>query len=519
MPDAPRRFRFPTPFTVLLAVTALAAAATWLVPAGRYATLRYDEAARAFVVDSLGTERSRPPTQATLDALGVRIGLGEFVGEDSAAGAITRPVSIPGTYARVEGDPQGVIDVLQAPVLGIHDSIDVILFVLVLGGFIGVFNRSGAFDIGLRALVQRFRGREPWLIAVAMLAVALGGTTFGMAEETFAFYPLLVPVFVAAGFDVMVPLAVIFVGSSIGTMASTTNPFATIIASNAAGVAWTTGLGGRVLMFALALAFGIGYVVRYGARVRADPSRSLVRGFVPPTVPALEASDALATGPAGSGTAAGVRPVSEGMARWLLVLFAAVFVVMIAGVSRFGWWFPEMTTLFFAAAIVVGVLQGAGERATVAAFIDGARDLLGVAFVIGLARGVTLVLDRGGVSGTLLFRATGALDGVPGVAFLLALLLVFVGLALFIQSSSGLAVLTMPIVGGLADVAGVPREAVVNAYLYGLGITALLTPAGLVLPSLAMVDVDYGAWLRFALPLVGGLALLAVASLVASAVL
>ena len=492
-----RRFAFPTPYTVLFAVIALAALATWVVPAGRYDTLRYDGERGAFLADSAGAERTLPATQATLDRLGVAIALGDFTG-----GGIKKPVALPGTYHRTDGAPQGVLDVLRAPILGLYDAIDVVLFVLVIGGFIGVFNRTGAFEVGLAALTRRLRGREAWLIVVVMALMALGGTTFGMAEETVAFYPLLLPVFLAAGYDRMVPVAAIFVGSTVGTMASTTNPFATVIASDAAGVAWTDGLGGRIGVFVVGLALATGYVVRYANRVRADPSRSLVRGGG--AVPALAAAI-----PPPSASAS----ISNARANGLLVLFGAVFVVMIVGVARLGWWFPEMTALFLGGAIVVGVIQRGGEAATVAAFLDGARDLLGVAFVIGLARGATLVLDRGEASGTILHAATALVSGMPGVAFLLALLAAFVVLSLFIQSSSGLAVLTMPIVGGLADVAGVPRSAVVDAYLFGLGITGLLTPSGLVLPSLEMVKVDYGAWLRFALPLAGLLTLLAVAAL------
>src|SRR5438034_4098138 len=135
--------------------------------------------------------------------------------------------------------PQGIIAILKAPVIGTYEAIDVILFVLVIGGFIGVFQKTGAFDAGLNALVSHLRGREAWLIIIVTTLISLGGTTFGMAEETLAFYPLLVPVFLAAGYDEIVSVAVMFIGTCIGTMASTVNPFAIIIASNAAGISWT----------------------------------------------------------------------------------------------------------------------------------------------------------------------------------------------------------------------------------------------------------------------------------------
>jgi uncharacterized ion transporter superfamily protein YfcC len=200
--------------------------------------------------------------------------------------------------------------------------------------------------------------------------------------------------------------------------------------------------------------------------------------------------------------------------RLLLFLFAATFVVMIVGVSRLQWWFTEMTTLFLAAAVLVGLIQGGGEKAFTEAFVRGAQSLLGVALIIGIARGVTIILNDGQVSATILDLAAGTVQGMPRILFIIALMFVFAGLTLFISSASGMAVLTMPIMGSLAAVVGVPSEEIVNAYLYGFGMMSLVTPTGLILPSLAMVNISYAAWLRFMAPL---LAILAVVSMIALA--
>ncbi len=488
------RFSLPSAYTVLMAIVVLAAAATWVLPAGRYDTLRYDDGRQLLVATRPAGEEPLPATQATLDRLGIGINVGQFLN-----GSIRKPVSIPRTYHAVAAHPQGPLAVFQAPILGIYDSIDVVLFVLIIGGFIGVFNRTGAFDAGIQVLVRRLRGREGWLVVIVTALIAVGGTTFGMAEETLAFYPILVPVFLAAGYDLLVPVAVIYVGSCMGTMASTSNPFATVIASDAAGVTWTAGLWGRLAMWGIGLAISIAYVLRYARRVKADPSRSLVksRAAEPPPAVAVEHEGRTSAAPAFSGRV-----------KLLLALFALTFVVMIYGVSRLDWWFPEMTTLFLTSAVLVALIQRTSERAFIHGFIEGAKDLLGVALIIGIARGVTIVLDHGLVSGSILYYAAGVVQHMSGVAFILGLLVLFFVLAFFIPSSSGLAVLTMPIVGALAVVAGVPREQVVNAYLYGQGIMGFLTPAGLVLPSLAMVNVRFDTWLRFILPLVAMLAVL-----------
>jgi uncharacterized ion transporter superfamily protein YfcC len=168
---------------------------------------------------------------------------------------------------------------------------------------------------------------------------------------------------------------------------------------------------------------------------------------------------------------------------------------------------------------VVGILRGGGEKRFVSDFVRGAESLLGVSLIIGIARGATIVMNEGQISGTLLQYASAAVSGMPGPAFIVALMLVFSGLTLFISSSSGMAVLTMPIMGALASVVGVPSEQIVNAYLYGFGIMSFITPVGLILPSLAMVGVSYATWLRFVTPLLGVLAVIAAVFLVAGVVI
>lgn len=511
-----KRLTFPSPYTVLLAVIVLSAAATWLLPAGAYQQLRYDEEAAAFVLETEDGEQALPGTQQTLDELGVQIPLEKFEG-----GAIRRPVAVPGTYTRLEASRQGLMAIARAPILGIYDAIDVVLFVLIIGGFIEVFNRSGAFTAGIRSLTNRLEGREAWLIIILTSLFALGGTIYGMAEETIAFYPLLVPIFIAAGYDLMVPLAVIYVGAGMGFMASTTNPFATIIASDAAGINWTEGLYGRVAMLIIGTTLCIGYIIRYGKRVKSGQAASLadadeqggevpalaVAGEIEADIGATERADASAAlaaadaaPPDTSRARVGTSALSTRM-RFLLVVFGLTFVVMVVGVSRLGWWFPEMTVLFLAAAVLVGVIAGGGEKRFVHTFVTGAERLLGVSFIIGIARGVTIVLDDGRISATMLEMSANLVSGMPHAPFIIGLMLVFFVLAFFISSSSGMAVLTMPIMGALGAMVGVSGAHVVNAYLFGFGLMQFITPTGLILPSLAMVNVSYAAWLRFFTPL------------------
>lgn len=488
--------RFPTPHSTLFAVLLIAAAATWLVPAGQYDSLRYSAEEQSLILASPDAERRLAPTQATLDSLGMPTRIAQFTD-----GQITRPVKVPDTYRRLESSGQGPIDLVFAAITGTHEAIDIILLVMMIGGFIRIYNTSGVLKVGIRRLAHRFHGHERWLIVLLTTLMAAGGTTFGLGEETIAFYPILVPIFLAAGYDRLVPVAVIFAGSQFGIMASTVNPFSVIIASDAAGVSWDSGIALRIAMLVLGLAALILYTLRYAERVRRDPSLSLVSEE--------ERNEHLPYStdiPAGSGDLTWRQTA-------MLTLFGATFVVMIAGITWFGWWMLEMSALFLASGVLSGILFGLDEKTLVHEFVVGASEMVGVALIIGLARGVTLLMNDGQIIDTVLFAASSAVAGVPDSFFLASLVAVFFALGLLISSTSGLALVTMPILGALAVSNGIAGESIVTSYVFGAGLMQLIAPTGLVLPTLAMANLKLSTWLRFILPLMGILAAIGVALL------
>ena len=477
--------KLPTPVTILMFVIILAAFATWFVPAGKYDTLAYSSG-DSFQLSKPDREVSLPFTQRTLDSLHILIRLEKF-----EHGDIRKPVSVPGSYHRLPQNAQGITAVIQAPLKGIYDTIDIILFVLMIGSFINVFYSSGAMDKGLIALSYRMKGQEAWLIIVLTFLFSLGGSSFGMAEEALVFYPVLVPLFLAAGYDLLVPVAVIHGGNTLGYLSSFSNPFSTIIASNAAGISWADGLNGRLAVMVITTAIFVTYVVRYAKRVKKDPSKSLVfqtDGLVTPPYPSINDGDKL---PESLDRRSGI----------LLLIFAATFSILIFGVLVLDWWLLEMSALFVAASIMVAVIMQMGEREFIEKFIKGAESLLGVAFIIGVARGVTTVLDAGNISGSLLYYASIVVGQMPPSLFIVSLLIVYMVLTLVIPSSSGMAVVTMPILGSLAVVAGVPGKDIVNSYLFGMGIMGLITPTGMILPSLALANVSPKAWWKFIWPM------------------
>lgn len=477
------KFKFPSAQTILFIIAGLVAIMTWLVPAGNYDSLTYNSDSERFERVGGGNTTELPASQATLDELGIMIPLEKFT-----SGSIYKAIGIPNTYKEVEANPQGVAAFLQSPIKGIIAAADIIFLVLIIGGLIGIMNLTGSFDAGISRLSSALKGREYILIILVTTLIAIGGTTFGLAEETMAFYPILIPVFIAARYDAIVGLASVFLGSAIGSMCSTINPFSAIIASDAAGINWTTGLYGRAIMLAICLTITIIYIMRYAKRVKNDPSTSIV----------YDQKEELESK---FGSHSDQKIELTGRHKLMLTVFTLSFVIMIIGVSMLDWWYVEMTTVFLVGSILIGFLAQLKESDFLDAFAKGAGELLSVAFIIGIARGVSILMDDGQISDTMLYYASGITEGMNKGVFANVMMLVYSGLSFFIPSSSGMAVLTMPVMAPLADTVGVGRDVVVDCYQYGMGLFFLINPTGLILASLAIVNIGFEKWLKFIMPL------------------
>jgi len=459
-PTAKKPWSFPTAFTILFGLIAFVALLTWIIPPGQYDRVMNEE---------LGKE-----------------------------------VPVAGSYHAVDANPQRLRHVLLAPIAGMYDqdtgsarAIDVALFVLMIGGFLAVVTKTGAIDAGIGRLMSVFKGREIWMIPILMAAFAAGGSSYGMAEESLAFYALIIPVMIAAGYDAVTAVAIIMLGAGIGTLGSTVNPFATVIASNAAQIPFTDGIWQRVIILALGWLACVIYVMRYAMRVKANPAASIVADM-------KAENEALFLKGKGS-----VAIEFTGARAVILTLFALTFAVMIWGVSKGGWWMAEMSGLFLGMAIIIGWIGRMGEKELVNTFVDGAKDLLGVALIIGVARGIVVVMDDGKITDTILNSAAGSLAGLSAMAFVNVTFWIEVLLSFFVPSSSGLAVLSMPIMAPLADFASVPRNLVVTAFQSASGLVNLINPTfAVVMGGLAIGRVGYDRWLKFMWPLLVILAIL-----------
>ncbi|HIF9209088.1 TPA: YfcC family protein [Photobacterium damselae] len=453
-------FKFPSAYTILFALIAVVALLTWIVPAGQYNRVMNEE---------LGKE-----------------------------------VPVTDTYHAVESNPQGVVDVLLAPIDGFYDhdsyeaaAIDVSLFILIIGGFLGLVTKTGAIDAGIERVTARLQGKEELMIPILMALFAAGGTIYGMAEESLPFYTLLVPVMMAARFDPVVAAATVLLGAGIGTLGSTINPFATVIAANAAGIPFTDGIALRVAILVIGWVICVGYVMRYAKMVRSDHTKSIV-------FDKYEENKAHFLG-----NQTGELLEFTTTRKIILTIFALSFGIMIYGVSVLGWWMAQISAMFLGSAILIGLIARMSEEDFTTSFIDGARDLLGVALIIGIARGIVVIMDRGMITDTILNSAEHIVSGLSSIVFINVMYWLEVLLSFLVPSSSGLAVLTMPIMAPLADFAGVSRDLVVTAYQSASGIVNMMTPtSAVVMGGLAIARVPYVRWVKWVMPLLGILTVL-----------
>ena len=481
MPDKKKAL---SPITVLMIITVLAAIATWLMPAGRYDKLS-NKANDHFALTTKNGTMDIPFSQKTLDSLHILIGLEKF-----RNGSIQKAVSVPGSYHRVAQNREGPLGILQAPVKGMYEAVDIFLFILLLGSFINIFQESGALVSGLSYLSDRLKGKESWLIILLTFLFSLGGSTYGMQEEALIFYPVITPIFLAAGYDLIIPAAVIYGGTQLGYLSSVTNPFSVILASSAAGINWIDGLSGRIIMFIVSTGCYAWFIIRYTKKIKKNPSASYVyrEDIIETTTPVNISSHHF------------LKQELSLKTKLLLLLFLTSFLIMIAGVILWDWWFLEMSTLILTATIIIGFVIRMDEKTFMERFIQGAESMLGVALIVGTARGITIILNEGNISDSILYYAANGVGHLQPVLFIMLVLGLFLLLSIFISSSSAMALLTMPILGGLAVIIGIPGREIVNSYLYGMGIMGFLAPTGILLPSLALSNVSYKAWWRFIRP-------------------
>lgn len=447
----PRRaIEAPHPFFILFAVMAIAAISTWFIPAGNY-------------------ERA-----------------------ENEAGQST---VVPGSYTAAEANPADPFAFFMALHEGMVEASGIIFFIFVVGGAFGLLHATGAIESAIGRAAIRFRGKEILFIPVLMLLFGFAGATFGMFEEAIPFILIMVPIAIKLGFDSMVGAGVVLVGVSAGFTAAFANPFTIGVAQGIADVPLFSGMGPRIIFWAVFMAIAIAYVMFYAIRVKKDPKRSVMYG--------LEGNAGAddASGSAG-GAAAKTTKVSLAQTLTLVIVLATLLALAIC-VTRFGWYLTEISALFLIMALLIGAVNRMRPNQIFKNFAAGCEGMVVGALCVGFAYGCLVLLQNAEVIDTIVHALTSAMSGLPSSASALGMLGVQSGLNFIITSGSGQAALSMPIMTPLADIAGVDRQTAVLAFQMGDGISNIVSPtSGLLLAGLAMARINFFKWFMWVWPLI-----------------
>lgn len=413
-----------------------------------------------------------------------------------------------------------ISDILSAPILGFQDAADVSIFILVLGGLLAIVTKTGALETGIKVLVKKLKGRELILIPILMLIFSIGGTTYGMLEETVAFYGLLAFTMVAAGMDTIVASATVLLGAGVGVLGSTINPFAVGAAISAlpdniqVNQGIIIGLG--VALWIVSYIIAVLFVLSYAKKVKTNKGSTFLSLQEQKEMEKAYAKDNYLNNDAKLTTRQKI----------VLWLFGLTFVVMIIGFipwvdfgiipadvadagthfsafltgNCFGyWWFQDGAVWFFIMAIIIGIVGKLKEHEIVEAFLEGASDILSVVLIIAVARGASVLMKTTYLDNYIIYNAAEALKGTSAILFAPLNYLLHVGLSFLVPSSSGLASLSTPIMGPLAYQLGFSVETNIMILVAANGLVNLITPTcGAIMGGLALAKVDYSTWFKWA---------------------
>lgn len=450
--------RFPHVYVILVLFALLAAVLSWVVPAGQY---------------------------------------------ERVPGPDGREVVDPDSFSFIEQSPVTAIELLTAIPRGLVDAGAIVFFVFMIGGMFEVVRRTGLIDVALAAIARLFAGRGVAVIPVLMVVFSLIASFIGVPELSLVYIPAILPLILSLGYDRVVAAAVALLGTGAGFAAGFLNPINTGLGQQIAGLAPFSGIGLRVALYIAYLVTAVGYIIWYARRVAADPTRSVLHGHADTTVRERDRLDLEAI-PTFSR-----RQKAAGVA---LILLAGV---LVWGIITQGWFFPEFAGMFLLIAIVVGLVAGLGTREMAEAFDQGLRDVLAGAIIVGIARGVAIVLEDGNILDTIVFGLGESVGFLPPVLFVVGMFLVQAVFNLIVPSGSGQALVTLPVLAPLSDLLGVTRQSAVLAYQAGDGMTNLIYPtSGYFMAALAVGRVPWNRWVRFYAPLLGIWVLISIGFLV-----
>lgn len=416
---------------------------------------------------------------------------GQYERVDITVGSSTKSVPVNGTYQQIEkvdesgnDSRQGVFDLFLAPTQGVQKSVDVVAFVLLVGGSFQILNKTGAIIAGMKALVRKLGKMNVLIIPIAMILFGLGGTTFGMAEELLPFYIIFISLMFSMGYDSMTAFLVVFLGSGVGVMASTVNPFSVIIAQGIAGISGNPQLLFRCIQLVILEALAIAFTMRYAFRVKKNPESSIC----------FQSDTAWKKELTGSEGTEAIEALTLRQ-KLVLLVFVGCFGVIIYNLVVNGWYMDEMCAVFVLMGVLSGIVGGLSVNTIAKEFVDGMKDFVYAGMIIGISRGILCIAENGYIIDTILHSLVSVLETVPAWLYTTAMYLVQVVFSIFVPTTSGVAALTMPILAPLTEFLGFNPEGAVTCFQHACKLTLMLSPAAPVtVAGIAMCRLTFQQW-------------------------
>ena len=511
---------FPSAYTVLIIIEIIIFLLTYIIPKGLFDTIEYSSEENKFIIRIHNVNNTIIRVNATkeeLDKRNISVPLESFLN-----GIITRPISIPNTYKKIEGETTNFFGLFSYPIKGLIESADICFFVLIIGGTLNMLVEMDSLSSGMRALSRITKGKEFLLLILILILIAIGGTTYGMFEEIISFYPILMPIFLQSGFDGILAMAPLYLGAICGNMFCTMNATSVVLASITAGINFSEGIVLRIIGLVLSIIIAVAYLFIYYKRIQKDNTKSIVydikeeleNKYLKPKKENIENNndieekekiiteqnplkedkpEEIIENESDTNKFTCIQKIS------LIILFSG-FIALILGVLLLGWSIVQMATIFLLLAIIFMFMLRKGEQKAIDAFMKGAGEFCGVAMIIGIARGINLTLENEKISDTILESMSNLVDGLPKIWFSIIMLVIYILIGFFIQSQSGLAVLSIPPFAPLADKVNCKREVVVNAFMFGQELIGLIAPTGMILIVMQLVGIKFTYWLKFIWP-------------------
>jgi len=443
MEEKKKKFKIPHTYVLLFAMIIVMALLTYVIPAGQYQKI---------------------------------------------PGPEDRMIVDPNSYAHVDSNPAKPFDILKAFPKGLAAAQNIVFFIFIVGGAFNIVNQTGAIEAGIGKIALGLKGKEVLMIPIIVFVFSLAGATIGMAEEAIVFVPIGIALSRALGYDAVTGMAIVSLGAAAGFTSGFMNPFTVGVAQGIADVPLFSGIALRLVIWVCTLALVIAYIFRYANKVKKDIKNSIVYE--------LEMQEKDMAIDLGSVRKMTTRDIA------VLLIFAVGMGILIFGVFKYGWYITEIAAIFLAIGILSGIASGMKLDDIAKYFIIGARDMTTGALVVGLARGILVVMEGSLIIDTIVYGLAVAISALPRAISAIGMLLVQSFLNLIIPSGSGLAATTMPIMAPLSDVIGVTRQTAVLAYQFGDGITNSLVPtSGVLLANLSIAKIKYEEWVKFVVPL------------------